>query len=128
MQRTLGRGVELYLGRFAGRLAHGALSKMSFFANLPAPVRGVSLGLLLPMIPARGMLRGLLQTAGSLSIAAALAGVAAPFENTVFSTLNLQPGELADYVTDAGMGEYGLLGSDEYGAEAELSDYVTDIG
>lgn len=128
IQGTLGRGVELYLGRLTGRLAVGVLNKVDAFANLPAPARGVTVGLLLPMLPARGMVKRLLQTAGSISIAAAIAGVAAGFENSLFSAINVNPGELADYVTDAGMGEYGLLGSDEYGAEQYLNDYVTDMG
>lgn len=126
---TLGKGVELYLGRFTGRLALGLLNKVDFFNNLPDAGKAVGLGILLPMIPVGGAFKRFLNTAGSLAIAGAIANMASGMESQLFGAINVTPGELGDYVTDSGMGEYGLLGSD-YGTqdEAYLGDYVTDIG
>lgn len=130
---TLGRGVELYLGQVAGSLAQGLLGRVGFVANLQPSVRQIGVGLLLPMLPFRGgMIGRTLQTAGALQIAGAIAGFAAPFTQGLFDAVGAQApaGGLADYVTDSGMSEYGLLESPDYasGNDAYLNDYVTDAG
>lgn len=129
---VIGKGIELYLGRVVGKLAIGLASKVSFIDQLDPRIKALGLGLLMPMVPVGGKLKTLLHTAGALTIAGGIAGATSGLEQRLYDAIGVNAPDfgLGDYVTDSGMGEYGLLGNDDadYGTDQYLNDYVTDMG
>lgn len=124
---TLTNGVQLYLGRLTSKLVIGLANKVDAINNLSPNMKAFGLGLLMPLLPVGGAIGRFLRTAGAITIAGGVALMAKDMEEKLFQSLNVEPGELGlnDYVTDAGMGDYGLL---DYGDEEDLNDYVTDEG
>lgn len=137
---TLMTGGALWLGKFGGELIDAQLAKsLTFYGNAKIGYRKIGLGIALPMItrmlPIGGRVKQLVTLAGAFNIVAGLDALTLEMRDNVRNslglpyTLNVGIGPdagMADYVTDAGVGEYGLLDyqGDEY--IDGVADYVTD--
>lgn len=137
---TLMTGGALWLGKFGGELIDAQLAKsLTFYGNAKLGYRKIGLGIALPlitrMLPIGGRFKQLVTLAGAFNIVSGLDALTLEMRDNVRNslglpyTLNVGIGPdagMADYVTDAGVGEYGLLDyqGDEY--IDGVADYVTD--
>jgi hypothetical protein len=140
---TLMTGGALWLGKFGGELIDAQLAKsLQFYGNARIGYRKIGLGIALPlitrMLPIGGRFKQLVTLAGAFNIVAGLDAMTLEMRDNVRNSLGLpytlnvgigpEAGGMGDYVTDAGVGEYGLLDyqGDEY--IDGVADYVTDAG
>lgn len=138
---TLMTGGALWLGKFGGELIDAQLAKsLQFYGNARIGYRKIGLGVVLPMLtrmlPIGGRFKQLVTLAGAFNIVSGLDALTVEMRDNVRNSLGLpwqlnagigaETGGMADYVTDAGVGEYGLLDyqGDEY--IDGVADYVTD--